>query len=234
MTDEQYRAIERYDDNDMSVDERANFEATLTTDTALAEALNRYRQGKKALEAISFGAQKAKVRKLDSQQDSGAFFTVLKVAAAAVVLLLPLFYYLLQPTKSGELAMTYFEPYPDRVSVMGTPQEDLQTAMNAYNTGDYATALSQFKAVESTDLVVLYQGVCFIGLDSCQRAHQTLEPLVTKASSAQEAARWYSIIAQLQCGNEVTAKKLLKDYMTDSNVHFNRSAAKQLLEELQE
>ncbi|MEM9023427.1 MAG: hypothetical protein AAGB22_06780 [Bacteroidota bacterium] len=234
MTEDQYTAVERYADGHMSGQERADMEAALAKDPALADALAQYRQMKKALELAAFEAQKKKVRALDQRQASRKVPVLLKVAAMVALVFIPYLIFRTSDPDPAALAMDYFTPYPDRITVLGTASDDLQAAMDAYNAQDYATALSRLEQAEPSGLVALYQSVCYLGLDSCAQATQSLAQLTQEASAVREAAQWYAILAHLRCGQTDRARELLDAYLADSTNRFSRTQAKSLLMALSE
>lgn len=236
MTEEQYQQIERYVSGQLSEQEKEALEQQLQNDPELQKALNEHKQAAQAVRAAAFEEQKSRIRQLDQQRGGQNWKRMLQIAAAAAVLLIPLSYFLWRSPATSQLAMEYLEPYPDRITVMGSEQS-LNEAMQAYNTKDYETALSLLKRIETADrtpLLELYQAICLLELEKCEPAQELLNPLANSEESVQEAANWYRILALVQCEQEAEASEALQALLGNENQRYNRSKAAELLDQLSE
>lgn len=228
MKEAYYIEIERYCDGLMSDDERTQFEKKLAENHELSAAYSEYRNLKKILEQAVYKEQRDKIRLLNEQSDRNTSFRwVLKIAAVIIPLLTIAFlgYYFVQDHPK-DLAREYFEPYPDLVSTMAGSKPTEQDAINAYNSGNYSLALKLLQTHDTTSLLKLYTGVCYIGLDSCKQAQHVLKQL--GASNLAEAAHWYQIIAALQCDDNKEAINLIDSYLGNSSYSFNRAKTQEL------
>lgn len=228
--------IDDYLDDALSTGDRASFEKAMAEDAQLQATLELHRDARTLLKVAARQELKSRISKLDSEAKNKRSFSFFKIAAAVIILLGAALAWNLLSTNTSPSVADYFEPYPDRITVMGNSQNELRDAMRDYNAGNYENAAQAFSKMNTSNdpQLTLYQGVCLIGIDSCLSALKQLEGVADGASSFREAALWYQILATLQCNKNDEAMALTKRYLSDDQHRFNRGKAKALLQQLED
>lgn len=229
--------IDDYLDGHLDASQTEAFEAAMASDSQLRVAVSLNQDARKLLRVAGHQAQRDRIKALDSAGSGSPSRIWRSAAAIALLISLPLLWFVLRPSNPS-LISEYFEPYPDRISTMGTHENtSLVDAMQHYNEGAYRDALDAFKSVKSDetqeDLVALYIAVSHLALGECEAASTVLEELVKEEDAITEAANWYHILMLVDCHRESEAKSALRSYLGNPQNRFNRSKAELLLKELE-
>ncbi|MEL7250645.1 MAG: hypothetical protein AAFO03_19615 [Bacteroidota bacterium] len=182
---------------------------------------------KKRLQEVEGEAAAPRIRRLSVGQ---------WLAAASVALLLGVasWYWLAAPAvQASAIAQSMFEPLPNVLApdLRGTTAEsDLQSAMQAYQAGQYPLAISSLQqlpdSLQSAE-VQLYIATAMLADNKAGTAAELLKSLPPEA-----ATQWYLCLAYLQTGNEDKAIELAEQ-LRQSNDTFYKERADELLRALQ-
>lgn len=230
--------IEAYHFGEMSLVERAAFEADLARDADLASALAAFEALQADLSLVEeadfleevrgWGAELAgeahpypEARKFRRRWPIG-------IAAAILLLLLPA-YLLLRPVSDARLFDRYFEPYPDVVTARGADAPAFQSGMAAYNAGDYAGALPLFEAyldsLPGDADGLFYGGIAELEAGDPLAAAEMFADLEAEGSIYGTTARWYHALALLRAGQRAAAVPLLQSVADGEGVLAEEAAA---------
>ncbi|WP_428656190.1 tetratricopeptide repeat protein [Runella sp.] len=220
--------IENYYTNALSGAERADFEAELKSNPALAEDVAFYVQARAAAQA------EARARRLQELTNLGQKTSPTRIrtvnfpwtAAAAVVLLLSFGTYwwfsaapVQQETATAEWATHYIENNFDTLSVtMSGRGDSLQTGINLYNSGKYAEAQQVFETLLQRDSINA-EAEKLAGIVSLQRGNydqaiKHFHRLGNRTDLRSNPGKFYEAIALLKKNvplDNYQAKKLLKE-----------------------
>lgn len=229
-------------DGKMKGDEESLVEKHLTECDLCVEALENLHQNgmNKQADVLQFTDDFAQGLDQVSQSQSSPSRNNnwLKIAAAVLFLAVAsVSWWVLAPSKSERIFNDSFSPYLNAqdISWMGTNTENqLESALAAYNNQDYEPALTLFSAIEEPadpKRVYLYLGNCHLGLGHGADAapYFTLAAGPGQPDYGQEA-QWYLALAQLRAGNIDECKTTL--YQVDPKSAY-AADAKQLLAKLQ-
>lgn len=234
-----FEFLEAYLDQELNAADQAELERDLQADESLQAELQRHQQTRALVQQMAIEETHAKVGQVFKQhqatQRRSSLRPLLRVAAiVALVLTVGLGYWLSQNTQSPmELAATYMEPFPDRLTTMGGEADDLATAMAAYNQGDYATALTAFLAIPDghpqQTLIDLYTGIAALEQGDPATAENSLLKIIEDADY-QEVGSWYLALSYLQQDAVEKARPLLQQL--DAADAYRASSARELLQAL--
>ncbi|MEQ8705070.1 MAG: hypothetical protein RIC19_14185 [Phaeodactylibacter sp.] len=236
-----FEDIEAYLAEEQTEEERRSFEADLEEDVRLQEAVKKHRlahQLTSAYVAERTRGQVAEVFNAHRRQKSGRVIPMGRwaAAAAAVLVLLVAGYWMISsPQQSAPALVTsYFEPYPDRVTTMGSEADALTEAMAAYNAGRYEEALTLFGALPQgslqMELLNLYTGTAALQAGQMDLAEQALAQTARSATAYAPAGQWYLALTYLQQEKTALAKPLLEE-LRQGGAYKQKSAA-ELLDQL--
>jgi len=236
---EKEKLIEKYIQNRLSQEEKAEFDTLLLNDVEFKKEVDLHSDLKhvaKLEDSADFRKLIADIKIKKTQQRRN--YTKW-LAAASIVLVLGLSYVLTLGNKptNEELFTSYFEPYRNVIQPIerGEAQQDEKTlAFTAYEKGDYKKAMVLFsKLYDSTQesYCLFYKANALLKLEKANEAVPLLlEHLKTK-DTLTEKSRWYLALAYLKLNNKIEAKKTLKKVISESN--YKTKEAKELLEKFE-
>ncbi|MCR9101102.1 MAG: hypothetical protein NXI25_14170 [bacterium] len=236
-----FEDIEAYLAGEQTEEERRAFEADLGDDSRLQEAVEKHRLAHQLTSAYAAERTRGQVAEAFNayrKQKSGRVIPMRRwaAAAAAVLVLLAAGYWMVSsPQQSASaLATSYFEPYPDRVTTMGSDADALTEAMAAYNTGRYEDALTRFGALpEGTlqvELLNLYTGTAALQSGQLDLAEQALAQTARSATAYAPAGKWYLALTYLKQEKTELAKPLLEELRQEGT--YKQKSAGELLDQL--
>jgi hypothetical protein len=217
--EERTARIDAYLSDSMSSEERAAFEQELETNAELLQEVELQRKTFALLEAAAFIETKDKIRALNQQKSSSSIGgALLKVAAAILVLLIPTYLILNNQFNDEHLFAEYAEPYPDRITTMGSSEDELiSKAMSLYNKEQYSEAAKQFKSIRlggSTDEnIVLYEAVSLTYSDKASSAIDLLKASMRSKPSNSTSLEWQLILSLLANDEGDKAKAQLENFL---------------------
>lgn len=240
--------LDLYLDGRLPPDEQQAVEKQLKTDNELRESLQLQAQIRQALQeegradlfdsldALDSAELEGKPGKRSSSPTIGRLPRFLFAAAAVILLVVSLWWTFSTP--SGKTLYTdYYEVYPNYQSSQSRSKEQtlrFQSAIEAYEAGNYQKALRSFEQLPSDwqelPQVQFYTGICHLEQQNWEKA-TTLLTNVYQSDKMHEQATWYLALVQLRQENTAAAKKLLTEIVERPD-HPYYSKAKQLLTEL--
>jgi len=174
---------------------------------------------KKRLQEVEGEATAPRIRRLSVGQ---------WLAAASVALLLgaACWYWLATPAaQPSAIAQSMFEPLPNVLApeLRGTAAEsDLQSAMQAYQAGQYPQAIASLQqlpdSLQSKE-VQLYIATAMLADSKAGTAAELLKSLPPEAET-----QWYLCLAYLQTGNEREAIKLAEQLRQSNDTFYSEQA----------
>ncbi|HHS95562.1 MAG TPA: tetratricopeptide repeat protein [Phaeodactylibacter sp.] len=217
--------IEQYLDGLLSPEERLNFEQSLQTDKALAEAfvlrqdMNhflRHREQKKnlskQLDAIGKDffktEQKNNIRPLRKKQ---LRFGVLAAAVAVILLFFAVYWFY----PSTDLYRRFAIHAPIQLIDKSKAEEQLLTQIqNAFNEKDYTQALpliNKFLAIHPDDLQLKFtQAICLLETEQLDAAKDSFLQFASTGSIFRNEAYWYLALCYLKENNKEKAMEILQ------------------------
>lgn len=235
--EERTTKIDAYLSDSMTSEERKSFEQELETNADLKKEVELQRKTFALLEAAAFIETKDKIRALNQQKSSGSIGgTLLKVAAVLLILLIPTYFILNNQFSDENLYADYAEPYPDRITTMGTSEDDqISKAMSFYNKKDYMQAAQLFSAIRingtTNENIILYEAVSLTYSDQAQRAVILLSSAVKNEPKNQTSLDWQLILSLLANNEGDKAKKNLEEFLK-RNEGYQQEKAEALLKDL--
>jgi len=160
------------------------------------------------------------------------------LAAGIAALVIAVAAYLLWPAEPGSLMAAAYKPYPMYLNAHAgeSPQDKLlETAIDNYQSGDYAAALPAFQGLITITIhnapYHFYAGICQLELGRPVEASIHLEEASNREEAQfQQAAEWYLALAYLrQDDKKETARRLLEKIIREEGV-FSQPARKLLKE----
>ncbi|NVK64358.1 MAG: hypothetical protein HWE22_07205 [Flavobacteriales bacterium] len=236
--EERTAKIDAYLSDSMTSEERLSFEEELSANEDLRKEVELQRKTFALLEAAAYIDTKNKVAALNRQKSSGGSIggTLLKVAAAALVLLIPTYFILNNQYNDAHLFAEYSEPYPDRVTTMGSSENDkLNEAMNAYNKKEYAKAAKLFKAIRlngtKNENVLLYEAVSLTYSNQAKEAIKLLSERKKNEPKNRIALDWQLILSLLADNQGEEANEELTKFL-QHNEGYQQEKAEALQKDL--
>ncbi len=236
--EERTAKIDAYLSDSMTSEERLSFEEELSANEGLRKEVELQRKTFALLEAAAYIDTKNKVAALNRQKSSGGSIggTLLKVAAAALVLLIPTYFILNNQYNDAHLFAEYSEPYPDRVTTMGSSENDqLNEAMNAYNKKEYAKAAKLFKAIRlngtKNENVLLYEAVSLTYSNQAKEAIKLLSERKKNEPKNRIALDWQLILSLLADNQGEEANEELTKFL-QHNEGYQQEKAEALQKDL--
>lgn len=235
-----FEYLESYLDQSLPASEKAELENNLQQDIELREELARHQQTRQLVRQMAAEETREKVGKIFREQQANkrkSSSPFLRIAAGVAILLtIGLGYILSLPSANPqELAATYFEPFPDRVTTMSADNDvSLNTAMDAYNQGDYTTASNEFEQLSKDgsqqEIIDLYAGIAAMQANNTQLAISKLNHLHQESNDYGEVASWYLALTYLQQEETDKARPILQALVEAEG--YRASSAQTLLKSL--
>lgn len=219
MNEERYIIFEQYLANELSAEEKINFEKQLAEDTELASAFEIFKElnlhlenkfgnemelkaFKKNLKSVSkehFKAKKSKVLAFKPWQ-----YTI----AASVAVLVGLFVFQnINPSFDD-----YNNPEMATFIERGDVNENLKLAQDAFNTKNYKTAIPYFEGVlkvNKTPEIQYFYAISLLEDNQFQKAESNLSELKSGTSIYKTKAAWYLALSKLKQKDYKSCKEIL-------------------------
>lgn len=239
MNEERYILFGQYLENELSAEEKTNFEKQLSEDTELASAfeifkelnlhlankfgkaneLKNFKQNLKSISKKHFKTKKSKVV---------AFKPWQYAAAASVAVLFGLFFFQnINPNFED-----YNNPENAYFTERGDVNENLKQAQDAFNAKKYKAAIPHFEAVlkenKSPEIQYFY-AVSLLEDNQFQKAETNLTELKSGTSIYKNKATWYLALSKLKQKEYKSCKEIL---LTIPDDYEDYDEVQQLLNEL--
>lgn len=243
---ELYQTLQRYRTEQLSAEERADFEAKMAQDAVLADAVREYDQlqqtimhyGDQQLEVdlSQLGAQlmqatpreaEAPVRSLRSATNR------VWLVAAAIVVLAGLSYLFWPRTQLSPEAMfaAHFEPKTSPSDRGSDANEQFRLALDQYDQENYLAAIDHFEAAladssfQFTDEAKLYVGISYLATQQSDEGIAVLGQ-VSQDSYDKADANWYLALGWLQKGDKERGLALVEQISKQARHPYQEQAQK--------
>ena len=239
MNEERYILFDQYLSNELSAEEKTNFEKQLSEDQELASAFETFKELNQHLEKKFGNEQELKSFKKNLKSISAAHFKAKKpkvvafkpwqyAIAASVAVLFGLFVFQnVNPTFED-----YDNPENAYLTERGNVNANLKLAEDAFNTKNYKTAIPYFRAVlkenKSPEIQYFY-AVSLLEDNQFQKAEINLSELKSETSIYKNKATWYLALSKLKQKEYKSCKKIL---LTIPDDYEDYDQVQQLLNEL--
>ena len=225
MNEERYILFENYLSNELSAEEKTNFEKQLAEDLELASAFEIFKELNLHLEN-KFGNEKdLKAFKKNLKSISKEHFKTKKrkvvaikpwqyAIAASVAILVGLFVFQnINPSFED-----YDNPEMATFTERGDVNENLKLAQDAFNTKNYKAAIPKFEAIlkesKSPEIQYFY-AVSLLEDNQFQKAEANLSELKSGTSIYKNKATWYLALSKLKQKEYDSCKAILQTIPDD-------------------
>ncbi len=229
--EERTAQIDAYLSDAMTSEEKKTFELALKNDHELRKDVDLQKKTFALLEAAAFIATKDKIRKINQQKSAKSSIggTLLKVAAVLLILVIPTYFVLNNQFNDEHLFADYSEPYPDRITTMGSSNDTkLTEAMSAYNKKEYTSAAKLFKSIRLNGTenasIVLYEAVSLTYSDQAKKAVDLLEVAMNPKPANLSSLKWQMILSLLANDQGEEAKIVLAKFLAHNNGYQQEKA----------
>ncbi|HMZ45574.1 MAG TPA: tetratricopeptide repeat protein [Chitinophagaceae bacterium] len=230
--------ITQYFENNLSKEALQQFNELLQTDKAFAEEVTFQQQLKAAIHLNK--RQELKQQLQQYEQGKVGKINVRKwlyIAAAIIFIAGSGILVLVQKPDAKELYAAYYQPYPNTVQPIVRGNNDNEknvfAAFNAYEKGQYETALTLFDelyTIHKKDYPILYKAICFLQLNQPNESIEILKQYNFTEYEFIVMGKWYLAMAYLKTGDKENAIPLVK-YVSENENPF-QDAAKTLFKKL--
>ncbi|MBA4275967.1 tetratricopeptide repeat protein [Flavobacterium sp.] len=219
MNDERYILFENYLSNELSAEEKTNFEKQLAEDSELASAFEIFKDLNLHLENKFGNQEELKAFKKNLKSISKEHFKTKKpkvidfspwhyAVAASVTILVGLFVFQnINPSFDD-----YNNPEMATFIERGDVNENLKLAQDAFNAKNYKTAITCFEAIlkenKSPEIQYFY-AVSLLETDQFQKAEINLSDLRYGNSIYKNKATWYLALSKLKQKDYKSCKNIL-------------------------
>lgn len=239
MNEEAYNSFESYLNNEMSTEERLDFESKLQDDSQFRESFELYKETsaflehKFSAETQDFKKNLASVSKdYFSEEEEEAKVISFKpwyyAVAASVVILLGTWIFMKGPSPEyGDYDQHENASFVER----GDADENLKNAQDFFNKKEYGKAVVSFQKIQSLDNPEhqYFYAIALIETDNYVKAEMLLNEIQHGTSVYKNKAIWYSALSELKQKNMEECKSLLRQIPEDSEDY---DKAQELLKEL--
>lgn len=239
MNEEAYSSFESYLNNEMSAEERLDFESRLQQDSQFKESFELYQETsaflehKFAAETQDFKKNLASVSKdYFSEEEEETKVVSFKpwyyAAAASVVILLGTWIFMKGPTPEyGDYDQHENAAFVERSDA----SQDLKNAQDFFNKKEYGKAVASFEKIQKLDHpeYQYFYAIALIETDNYVKAELLLNEIQRGNSIYKNKAVWYSALSELKQKNLEECKSLLRQIPKDSEDY---DKAQELLKEL--
>ena len=259
MDDNRYREelIDRFLQDRLSPEEKAEFDSMLEKDSAFREELSLMSHVKISLEKKAEATVLEKILSISSKQELEGIIrrtkkqprrSSLYIATAAVACIILIFIYIgIQPKYSADfLFKEYYTtlPYENIPTRGGNNLSDEQielriTADRLYREKKYTEALAQYRRITSNleysqipENILFYSSVCLIEADQYDKAISNLSYLFHNGVYFPDQAGWYLALSYLKKNQREEAKSVLQKLITNETEYAEESS--KLLNKLNE
>ncbi|WP_163409128.1 tetratricopeptide repeat protein [Flavobacterium ajazii] len=240
MNEEMYILFDQYLQNEMTIEERTNFERQLAEDELMASSFEAFKEMHFQL-ANKFGiaqereAFKANLKTISEANFKSAQPKVIQfkpwyfAAAASVAVLFGLFFFNQNADPNFE---DFNHPEQAYFTERGNLDAVLKQAEGAFNTKNYKTAIPLFETVlkeKKTPEIQYFYGIALLEENQFAKAETVFNELKSGTSAYKEKALWYLALSKLKQKDYKACKQILE---TISQDYENYDDVQELLEEL--
>lgn len=247
MNEKDTDIIENYLAGTLSAEEQKKVEDRLLTDREFAQRLEIFKMLPHLVseDVHNFRNELEGIYQEYRQQDAASstmsrrtFFMAASLALLISVIGI-LIWLLPSSLTPQEMYATHFTVPADNITVRNDQEISpaLQSAMEAYNAQDYATAVAQFEDILQEDTnnapVLFYSGVAYLILNENEKAMQNLQKVSETEDTAYAlTAHWYLGLAYLKQNNIAQAREIFSSLKESGSSYAKR--ADTILQQLEE
>jgi len=236
---EKEKLLEKYIQNRLSQEERAEFDTLLSNDVAFKKEVDLHINLKKVAQHEDDADFRNLIADFETVKPQQSSNYTKWLAAASIILLLGLSYFfnLNNTTSSNELFNNYFEPYRNVIQPIErstTQQNEKTMAFMAYEKGDYAKAVQLFTNLYNTTkepYYLFYKANALLKLEKADEALPLLQEHLKTKDTLTDKTHWYMALAYLKLKDKENAKKLLQKVITEGK--YKTKEAEKLLKEFE-
>lgn len=225
MNEERYIIFENYLSNELSAEEKTNFEKQLSEDKELASAFEIYKELNQHLENKFGNEQELKAFKKNLKSISKEHFKAKKpkvvafkpwqyAIAASIAILVGLFVFQNINPSFEDYNNPEMATFVERSDV----NENLKLAQDAFNAKKYKAAIPHFEAVlkvnKSPEIKYFY-AISLLEDNQFQKAETNLSDLKSGTSIYKNKATWYLALSKLKQEDYKSCKQILQTIPDD-------------------
>jgi len=225
MNEERYIIFENYLSNELSAEEKTNFEKQLSEDKELASAFEIYKELNQHLENKFGNEQELKAFKKNLKSISKEHFKAKKpkvvafkpwqyAIAASIAILVGLFVFQNINPSFEDYNNPEMATFVERSDV----DENLKLAQDAFNAKKYKAAIPHFEAVlkvnKSPEIKYFY-AISLLEDNQFQKAETNLSDLKSGTSIYKNKATWYLALSKLKQEDYKSCKQILQTIPDD-------------------
>ncbi|GAB5525515.1 MAG: hypothetical protein Roseis2KO_33870 [Roseivirga sp.] len=239
MTEKDRDLIERGILNELSPEEKLDFDQNERENEEFRSAVKLQRQMLASLEASEKVKLKTELKRIFSNiepdvENDPRLSPKWYWLAASLIIVLVTFGWLTQRNDSDDIFDRYFDPYPAENRVRGeSGKENQQAVFKFYEEGDYLRVIELLEKSLASETESrgqqLYLGNAYLASGQPDKAIKTFEG-IEKNSSYYMDAQWYLALSYLKNGNSSGAIIVLKSMLNERSLYA--SSARELLQEL--
>jgi hypothetical protein len=227
--------IDLYLKNQLSNEEKIEFEDLILKNDDLAEEVKLQRKITELLEADAWLQTKNKVTAMNKKR-VGSLSTFLKIAAVFIGLVVSSYLFINYQYSNFALYSEYATPYPDRITTMGDADKEVAKAMKFYNKREYKQAAQTFKMLRETNApseeTLLYEVISLTEIKQAEKASNLLKEYTDLPNRLEEAFTWQEIMVSLAKNDGEEAYQLLEAYL-ETDYQYKRQKAQTLKADLE-
>ncbi len=243
MKPETIAIIEQYLNDEMTPQERKNFEQQLSADEHLRNDFELYNNINATMSASpnenelrqTLQQMNEKYFTSDAVVKKGSFKKWLAVAASLIFIIAVSFYFLMKNTPSAEKLYAQFAQHTNlNIQLRGTAADSLaQQAATIFNNKDYTNALpllQKYLQQQPDDIQMKFsEAICYLETGKPAEAEKIFTTVAGGQTAYTETAKWYLALTALK-ENDLTKCRTALTAIPNTSPYFTK--AKALLEEL--
>lgn len=203
--------FEKYHEGKMADYEKTAFEKHLSKDAEFRSDYKDYVDSRTLVESLGLSGMMKEVIEDKQEKPTKHFPLALKIISIAAVMLMGLFFLWPQSPDNEALFEKHFTTYPNLYSSrVNSQEENLNRALNFYQSGDYIMAIQEFESIDNpNDTISLYLGVSELAIGNYNQAKERLGPI--KNQFLEEPRLWYIGLACLKANQPDSVLYYLND-----------------------
>jgi hypothetical protein len=243
MKAETVEKIEQYLNDEMTPQERKDFERQLSTDDELRDEFNLYNSINNTMSATPNENELRQTLQQMNQKyfaegtavKKGAFNKWLSIAASVILITAISLYFILTSKPSTEkLYSDYAQHTPLNIQMRGTASDVIaQKAATAFNNKNYSTALpllEMYLQQQPEDIQMKFAAaVCYLETENYTAGEKIFTSIANGQTAYAEAAKWYLALMALKQQDLVKCRRILSS-ISNTSLYFTKATA--LLEKL--
>ena len=240
MNEDVYISFESYLNNEMSPQDRLDFESRLQEDSQLKEIFELYKEttafleNKFSPETIDFKSNLESISKDYFSEDQEEKPKVISIrpwhyaVAASVAILFGAWFFMQNPNPEyGDYSQHENASFVER----SDSDKNLKDAQDFFNQKEYAKAVASFEKIQNLENpeYQYFYAIALIETSNYRKAEMLLNDIEHGTSIYKDKAVWYSALSELKQGNTEECQLILRQITGDSEDY---DKAQELLDDL--